>query len=154
MKHSKIEKKIRYARIAAMVSGTITLAGWLSGMIHLPLADITVFHMLTVIDVIFIFSMAYGIYRKSRVCAVLMFEYFLFSKLFSMATLPQLNMGVLFVGTLFLYFLYQGISGTFAHHQQCSSDTSVTRAKPFKWIMAGSGGLMLYVLVMPLMILQ
>jgi serine/threonine-protein kinase len=149
MHESKIERKIKHARIAALVSGTITLAGSLSIIWNQTPSQFSFLNILSLLDVIFIFSMAYGIYRKSRICAVLMFEYFLLSKIFNISISTHINSGVIMVGSIFLYFMFQGINGTFAYHKCKTCREGKEVSKPLGWILAGSGGLIVYVMVLP-----
>jgi len=146
---SNIDKKIKHARIAAMVCGTITLAGSVVLIKNQLQTGFTLLNLLSLFDAAFIFSMAYGIYRKSRICAVLMFEYFLLSKIFNISVSSHVNSGVLIVGAIFLFFLYQGIAGTFAYHKCRIHEEGKIESKPLSWILAGSGGLVVYVLVLP-----
>jgi K+-sensing histidine kinase KdpD len=149
MTDSHIDKKIKHARIAAMVSGTVTLAGSVALIMNQAQGGFSLLNLLSLIDVLFIFSMAYGIYRKSRICAVLMFEYFLLSKIFSISISTHMNSGVLITGLIFLFFLFRGITGTFAYHKIKTRKEGITESKPLAWILAGSGGLIVYVLVLP-----
>ncbi len=150
---SKINTRIRHARIAAMVSGTITFAGAITIIVNQKQQGISLLNILSLIDVVFIFGMAYGIYRKSRVCAVLMFEYFLFSKVFNISASPHFNTGVFMIGIIFLYFMFQGISGTYAYHKCKSCREGSADSRPFGSILAGSCGLIAYVLVLPVILI-
>ena len=153
MTDSKIANKIKQARIAAMVCGTITLAGALTTLIKQTHSHVSLIHILSLIDVAFIFAMAYGIYRKSRMCAVFMFEYFLLSKIFNLSVSAQISAGVVIIGIVFLYFLLQGITGTFAYHKCRACRETSQYSNPLSWILAGSAGLILYVVVLPAMII-
>lgn len=153
MTYSKMDKKIKHARIAAMVCGTVTLAGSITLIIKQAQTGSSLINILSLIDAIFIFSMAYGIYRKSRICAVLMFEYFLLSKIFNISISAHINSGVLIIGAVFLFFLYQGITGTFAYHKCRICKEGIVESKPVAWILAGSGVLIMYVLVLPVFLI-
>jgi len=151
MTDANMDRKIKHARIAAMVCGTVTLAGSITLIVNRT--GFSLFSLLSLIDVVFIFSMAYGIYRKSRICAVLMFEYFLLSKIFNVSISTHINAGILIIGTIFLFFLYQGITGTFAYHRCRICNEGILESKPIAWILAGSGGLIVYVLVLPVLLI-
>lgn len=153
MTYSNMDKKIKHARIAAMVCGTVTLAGSITLIVKQVQTGSSLLNILSLIDAIFIFSMAYGIYRKSRICAVLMFEYFLLSKIFNISISAHINSGVLIIGAVFLFFLYQGITGTFAYHKCRICKEGIVESKPVAWILAGSGGLIIYVLVLPVFLI-
>ena len=149
MTDSNIDKKIKHARTAAMVSGTITMAGSITLIMNQAQGGFSLLNLLSLVDVLIIFSMAYGIYRKSRTCAVLMFEYFLLSKIFNISISTHVSSGVLITGSIFLFFLFQGITGTFAYHKLKTCKEGIAESKPVAWIVAGSGGLVIYVLVLP-----
>jgi hypothetical protein len=105
-------KKIRNAWIACLVSSGITtllILLKLSGHGGGP------FSAIDGIDVLFVLGMALGISRKSRVCAVLMFCYFVLSKYLLMKATGQA--GGLLVGAVFLYFYAMGAVGTFEYHK-------------------------------------
>ncbi|RJR20919.1 MAG: hypothetical protein C4581_02665 [Nitrospiraceae bacterium] len=153
MTDSSIDRKIRHARIAAMVCGTITLAGSVTLIRNQLQTGLTLINLLSLLDAAFIFSMAYGIYRKSRICAVLMFEYFLLSKIFSLSVSAHISSGVIVIGMIFLFFLYQGITGTYAYHKCRICKEGLVESRPVAWILAGSGGLIIYVLVLPVLMI-
>jgi len=153
MTSQKIDKKIKHARIAAMISGTITLAASITLIYKQPEFQFSLFNMLSLVDALIIFSMAYGIYKKSRLCAVLMFEYFLLSKLFIMSTSSQISLGAIIIGSIFLYFLFQGIRGTFAHHNNNHEGKEKARPIPIGLISAGSCSLILYIFVLPTLLI-
>jgi hypothetical protein len=153
MTSQKIDKKIKHARIAAMISGTITLAASITLIYKQPELQFSLFNVLSLVDAFIIFSMAYGIYKKSRLCAVLMFEYFLLSKLFIMSTSSQINLGAIIVGSIFLYFLFQGIRGTFAHHKNNNEVKEKAGPISIGWISAGSCSLILYIFVLPTLLI-
>lgn len=60
-------------------------------------------------------ALAFGISRKSRVCAVVLFGYFLFWKIIFILQYGFILSG-LWTGFIFLYFFLQGIIGTFNWH--------------------------------------
>src|SRR5438067_11113003 len=101
------------ARAAAIVAG-VTLS-----VVILGLAGLTVFSSLglnawALADVALAAGLGYGIYRKSRICAVIMFVYFVGSKILLWSKQrPQGIPLALVLG----YFLFQGIQGTFAYHR-------------------------------------
>lgn len=110
----RIGKKIRHAWVAAVFSGSVTLIFALVAM-NVG-SDLGVgFSEWMLVDVVLIFGLAYGISRKSRVCATTMFLYFLGSKIYiwsasgSASGLP--------LAFVFLYFFYQGMAATFEYHK-------------------------------------
>jgi serine/threonine-protein kinase len=107
----KAEKAIKGAWVAAVISGSITLLVAVLSLVGVRLFNFTAW---VLIDVALIFGLAYGIYRKNRACAVIMFVYFIISKIYmfiiggGVAGLP--------LAIVFAYFFFQGIRGTFAYH--------------------------------------
>ena len=108
-----ILNKIKGGWIAALVSGTFTLIFTLAATFG---NDITGFigpEMF--IDVVLIFSLAFGIYKKSRIAATVMFVYFVISKIYIWAVTGQFSGTILAV--IFLYFYFQAMVGTFQYHK-------------------------------------
>jgi hypothetical protein len=67
------------------------------------------------IDVVLMFGMAFGIYKKSRSCAVIMLLYYAAGKMVPLiAGGSYISIGV---GLLFLFAFLQGMFGTFAFHK-------------------------------------
>ena len=108
----EIQKKIRGAYIAALVSAGITLVIILIAMFGTPIMGLSAVDL---IDVAFVFGMAFGIYKKSRTCAVLMFIYFIISKVLLIVSTGAI-LG-LPIALAFLFLYWQGISGAFAYHK-------------------------------------
>jgi len=67
------------------------------------------------IDVVLIFALTFGIYKKSRLCAIAMFIYFLISKVMMFVSNP--NISGIILTLLLLYYFYNGIRGTFQYHK-------------------------------------
>lgn len=105
--------KIKAAAIAGVISGCITL---LLTLIATFVQDVTGFiDAWTFLDVLLIFGLTFGIYKKSRSCAVVMLVYFVCSKIYVyMATGKALG---LFFTAIFLYYYFRGVQGTFAYHK-------------------------------------
>jgi serine/threonine-protein kinase len=108
------KKQIRNACIAGTISGVLTLLVTLicAAGVDIPGLDFDLWNLL---DVIFIFALTFGIYQKNRVCAVLMFVYFIGSKVLMWQ--ESGNISGLSLAALFGYFFFQGILGTFAYHR-------------------------------------
>lgn len=113
-----IAKKIKSGWIAALVSGVMTLALMLVAMNTGSLNHL--FDIWTSIDVVLIFALAFGIYKKSRVAATMMFIYFLLSKIWLVVETGQTNN--LLISALFLYFYLQAMVGTFQYHKLMKSE--------------------------------
>ena len=110
----KVLKKIRTAWIACLVSAGMTLV-MIAVVIATGKGSLGLQGPIDLLDVVFILGMAFGISRKSRVCAVLMLVYFAFSKYLIIRATGQL--GSVWLGLVFLYFYAQGVLGTFEYHQ-------------------------------------
>lgn len=108
-----ILKKVRTGWIAGVVSGVLTLAITLFVMSG---HKFLFFNAWSLVDVVLIFGLSFGIYRKSRVCAVLMLVYFVGSKIFiySQIGLPT---GGLIMPIVFFYCFVLGVQGTFLYHR-------------------------------------
>jgi hypothetical protein len=109
-------QKIKSAWVAALISASVTLVITLIAMSGKNLFGFSAWEL---IDVTLIFGLAFGIYKKSRLCAVLMFIYFIASKI---ALMAQFGVSIsIVVAIAFAYFFWQGISGTFAYHKVIKS---------------------------------
>ena len=67
------------------------------------------------IDVVFVLACAVGMYRKSRAAAVLVFVYFLVSKI--IITIETQAYSGLAVAIVFLYYFGKAIQGSFVYHK-------------------------------------
>ena len=107
-------KSIRNAWIVGTICGVLTLLVTLisAAGVDIPGLDFDLWNLL---DVLLIFGLTFGIYKKNRVCAILIFVYFVGSKVLiwkesgSVSGLP--------VAVIFGYYFLQGILGTFAYHR-------------------------------------
>ena len=132
-------KHIKYAWVAGVISGSMTLL-----LILIAASGSTMVAELGVdwwslIDVVAIFGLSLGIYKKSRVCALLMFIYFVGSKIILWATMG--NVGGVPLAILFGYFFFQGIRATFAYHslsEQTPQERQGSRMPKWLWILGGS----------------
>lgn len=107
----EINQHIRNAWIAACISGALTLVVTLVSMSGPQVLGAGAW---TMVDVALIFGLAYGIWRKSRVCAVLMLAYFLMSKIWMVVETGQFQGS--FVALIFLYYYLRGAIATFKYH--------------------------------------
>ena len=107
-----VRKQIKAAWVAGCVSGTLTL---IVTLIAMGGASLPGFDAWVLIDVALIFGLTYGIYRKSRACAVIMLVYFVVSKLLAMMEAGAAS-GLL-VAAIFTYYFWQGVAGTFAWYK-------------------------------------
>ena len=108
--------QIKMAWIAGVISAAMSLVVAL-----LPLFRVSVLGfnqsgmVLNILGALFVGALALGIWRKSRVCAVVLFGYFLFWKIVFIVQYGFILSG-LWTGFIFLYFFLQGILGTFSWH--------------------------------------
>lgn len=102
---------IKKAWMAGVISGVITLIVTVAAMAGYSIMGFT---SLNLLDVAFIFGLTFGIYKKSRTCAVLMFVYFVGSKIYLWSETGKLS--GLPLALIFGYYFFQGILGAFAYH--------------------------------------
>lgn len=104
------------AWVAGVISASLTLIVSL-----LPLLKVSVLGFnqsgvfLNVLGALFVGALAFGISRKSRICAVVLLGYFWFWKVVFVLQHGFILSG-LWTGLLFLYCYVQGIIGTFNWH--------------------------------------
>ncbi len=105
-------RNIRNAWVAALVSGIITLLAAVAALLSVK---ISIFSGWMLFDAAFIFGLAYGIYRKSRACAVVLTVYFVISKIMIFTSGATTVGGI--VAAIFLYFYARGIEGTYKYQK-------------------------------------
>lgn len=109
----EVSKRIRNAVGAGVISGIITLL--------VCLAAIVTGHAImgldawSLLDVAMILGLTFGLYKKSRVCAVLMLLYYAGNKIFQVLVLH--NYGGIIWGVIFCYLYAMGVAGTFEYHR-------------------------------------
>jgi hypothetical protein len=111
MTTAQAEARIRRAWIAGAAAAVMTLFASL-----LPLAGISLagFNLWNLADAVLIAGLAFGISRRSRVCAVVMLVYFVASIVMLVArTTLYANAAV---EAIFVYFYIEGVRGAFAWH--------------------------------------
>lgn len=104
----KANKAIKRAWIVGLIWAGLTL---IAALISMSKGG----SLWRLVDVFLIFGLTFGIYRKSRICAVIIFVYCVVSIILSSinAGRPAVSAGMVFL----LYFFFQGIRGTFAYHK-------------------------------------
>lgn len=108
----KILKKIKNAWIAGIVSISITVV---LALISMSGADILGLDAFAFVDVALMVIFVFGIYKKSRVSAILMLALFAANKVifwFEAGTASGLPLAL-----VFLWFYTQGVIGTFQYHR-------------------------------------
>jgi len=135
------EKHIKRAWIIGIISGSLTLLLLLMASLGNDMLQGMGLDLWSLLDVALVFGLTYGIYRKSRICAIVLFSYFILSKIYTMVEMGQL--GSLAISALFLYFLFQGIRGTWAYHKlqpRTVDDTPRPPRRKLMWIIIASTG--------------
>lgn len=112
-----VSKKIRNGWIAAIISGAMTFGVTLLAINTGALNGL--FDIWSMVDVVLIFFLAFGIYKKSRSAATFMFAYFVFSKIWMIVETGKPS-GLL-LSIIFLYFYFQAMVGTYQYHKLIKS---------------------------------
>ena len=113
MIRQEAEKAILHGTIAALISGLIT--GAVVGLSVASGGSILGIDAWSAIDVVLIFFLAFGVYKKSRVAASVLVAYFVLSKIFLMVMTGS-GSGIL-TGLIFIYFYARALQGTIAFHR-------------------------------------
>lgn len=71
---------------------------------------------LSLIDAAFVCGLAFGIHKKSRVCAVTMLVYFIISKAIQLIEMGGTTF-MIPVALICLYYYWMGVVGTFGYHK-------------------------------------
>ena len=124
MKLNSPEGKIKQAFFAGIFSGLVTILFSLLG--HFNIINIGL-GLDGLIDATIVFVLSFGIYKKSRICAFLLFTYFILSKLAIYIDMQKVPSGVAFV---IAYCYLQGIIGTVHYHRKNKNSTQETAEKP------------------------
>lgn len=105
-------KKIKGGWICAIISGCLTLFIAIIAILGFSVSSFADAWLL--VDVVLIFILAFGIYKKSRTASTIMFLYFLISKISIVVETGRIN--GLFIGVLFLYFYANAMIATYKYH--------------------------------------
>ncbi|MBI3715915.1 MAG: hypothetical protein HY255_07985 [Betaproteobacteria bacterium] len=108
----EVLKKIKNAWIVGVISGTFTLVFSLLSIVGVQVMQ---FSAAELVDAVLAYGLAYGIYRKSRTCAILLTAYFIIGRIVLYVESGVISGGLM--GVIFLYFLARGIEGTFQYHK-------------------------------------
>jgi len=123
-------KAAKNGAVAAIISGGVTLGITIIALFSNTDGDFVLWNdPSNIVDVILIFGCAFGMYRNSRSAAVIIFIYFILSKIIiglSMGHIPGL------LSLIFLYYYGKAIQGTFAFHRLEKANNSEYKAPP-RW---------------------
>ena len=125
-------KATKSGAIAACISGVLTLGIVLVAIFSNSNGAIALWNdPSNFFDIILIFGCAYGIYKKSRAAAVLLFVYFIFAKV--MIGIETGNATGLGLGLVFLYFYGKAIQGSFVFYKLEKAENTNYKPTP-KWV--------------------
>jgi hypothetical protein len=102
------ERMVACGWIAAAIAGLITLGLSLNGGLGLT--------RLNLVDAALLLGLAYGIYRHSRTCALLVFFYHVGNRAFIYSHAQHVPAAIVAADLIFAALYVLGIVGTFAHH--------------------------------------
>ncbi|MFS0556139.1 hypothetical protein [Brevibacillus sp. 179-C9.3 HS] len=111
----KMSNQIKIACMGGIISSIITVIGIIISMSSNT--DLFGINLWSLIDIALILGLTFGVYKKSRVCAILLFGLFLFSKFTLIVDNPEMIRTGWMSILIFGYAFWQGIAGTFAFHQ-------------------------------------
>lgn len=123
-----IEKYIKEASILGIISGIVTFLVTLYSIFIKPFSGFNAYNF---VDVVLIFLLTYGIYKKNRVAATIMIIYFVWNRLDFFIS-GNFNFIHLFVGLFFTYYFIKGAIATFYYHnniQQLKTIKKVSKKK-------------------------
>jgi len=103
-------KKIKKAWVAGLWCVAVTFAAVL-----LSFAS-----PLSLLDIAIVGGLSYGVYRKSRTCAVLLFVIFLLEKIVQLTEDPKYEAGIVVAAIFFGWYFWQGVVGTREYHRLVS----------------------------------
>lgn len=136
MNREEAIKATKNGAIAACISGTLTLV----------IVAIAIFNNndnalalwndpANFFDIILIFACAYGVYKKSRTAAIVLFVYFIISKIFIGIETGKVT-GI-FISLIFLYFYGKAIQGAFAYKKIEKTENSNYKPTPKAYYFVG-----------------
>jgi len=144
MKADDIEREeahIRNAWIAGAISAAVTLGFSFAGSYSEEIRHKYGFDTWTLFDVAIILGLTYGIFRKSRFCALTMLLYFAISKLVMYAHAGKFSGGL--VTLLFGYFYYRGTLAAFELQEHLVEIGVIKHKKPHVLTIVGGSVLAL-----------
>jgi hypothetical protein len=108
------EAQIKFAWEAGIVYATLGLLFLLLSLAGYELTGLGLINASALLDVCMIFGLSFGIYKKSRVAAVIMLVYCAFSQAW---TIVELRRFPGFISWLCLFLFFRGVQGTFTYRK-------------------------------------
>jgi len=132
MNREEAIKATHNGAIAACISGGLTLVFVLFALFSNDTNRFSIWNdPSNFFDIILIFGCAFGVYKKSRFAAVLIFVYFIFAKIvIGIETGKFSGIGI---GLVFLYFYGKAIQGAFTFHKIEKAENPNHKSTP-KWV--------------------
>lgn len=114
MDNEKALKYIKSAWMTAIACSLITLLGVIISI--LANSNFLGLSLDALVDVVLLLGLAFGVYKKSRVCAVILFIYFVLGKIYMLSS-GAINRGAIMMSIAFGIWFFQGIIGTIHYHK-------------------------------------
>jgi hypothetical protein len=108
------EAQIKFAWEAGIVYATLGLLFLLLSLAGYELTGLGLMNASALLDVCMIFGLSFGIYKKSRVAAVIMLVYCAFSQAWMIVELKRFPG---FISWLCLFLFFRGVQGTFTYRK-------------------------------------
>jgi len=109
-----IAGKIKNACLGGVIFAGIMLWAGIVALVHRH--NVLGLDAWALLDSAIILGLTYGVYRKSRVCALLLCASFIAFKIVMLKATG--DVGAIIPALLFLYLLAQGVDGTFQYHER------------------------------------
>ncbi|CAM5195259.1 hypothetical protein [Alishewanella longhuensis] len=136
MDRAEALKATRNGAIAATISGIITLVVVLFALSSNANGDLGLWNdPLNFFDIALVFLCAFGIYRKSRAAAIVLFLYFIFAKVIIGLSLGRVP-GLL-ISLIFFYYFAKAIQGTVVFHRIEKKENPEYRGAPSWYYFVG-----------------
>ncbi len=115
MDNEKALKHIRNTYSLAILSGVITLILTILSTLGIWDLGLDLFELM---EVVLVFGLAFGISKKSRVCAIILFTYYIINKAIIIFSNERIGgLGGLVIMFIFIIGYFQGIRGTIHYHK-------------------------------------
>lgn len=114
----KYESMIKQGWIAGIVLGCISFLTWAISLITNTAVNGAIANAYGIIDILLVFGLTFGIYKKSRFCAIALAAYYFIIKIIMVFTAP---IGTAIIAIIWLVvlttFFIRAIIGTFQYHE-------------------------------------